>query len=69
MLQDLIYGWRWLRKNRGFTLLAVLMLAVGIGVNTAIFSLLHQVVLSKLPVPRFRASPPMVSWSMTINFG
>jgi hypothetical protein len=45
MIQDLIFGLRWLRKNPGFTLLSVLMLGVGIGVNTAMFSVINAVLL------------------------
>src|SRR5262249_16690766 len=51
VLQDIRHGFRWLRLNPGFSLVALLSLALGIGANTAIFQLIDAVRIRTLPVP------------------
>jgi hypothetical protein len=64
LLRDVKYGLRMLRKSPGFTAVAILSLALGMGANTAIFSVIQALLLRSLPVPN---PQDLLQVNITIN--
>ena len=67
LIQDLRYALRMMMHNPGFTAVAVLTLAIGIGASTAIFSAIKPILIDPLPYPH--ASRLMLLWEMRTNGG
>ena len=63
MIRDLFYGFRVLARNRGFAVTSALVLGLGIGVNTAIFSLVNALLLR--PLPGIEAQDELVTLGRT----
>jgi hypothetical protein len=68
LLQDLRFGWRMLRKSPGFTTVVVLSLALGIGANTAIFTLIDAILYKMLPVKNPQELA-LLQWSVPLDRG
>src|SRR5262245_60460586 len=64
--RDVVHGSRMLRKNPGFSAIAILSIAIGVGANAAMFSVADGLILRPLPVPRAR---DLVTVSVTTPSG
>lgn len=62
--EDSRYGMRMLAKNRGFAIVAILSLALGIGATTAMFSVVYGVLMNPYP---YKHSDPWCTWSFAIT--
>jgi len=67
--RDLRFAWRSLRKTPAFAVIAILVIAVGIGVNTAVFSVINTVLLKPLTYPDPQALVELVNVTPQGNFG
>ena len=63
LIADVRYALRWLRRSPGFTLVAIASFAIGIGFNTALFTIVDAVLFKPLPVAEFPAWAQRSRWS------
>ncbi len=69
MWQDLKHGVRMLMKNPGFTCIAILSIAIGVGANAAMFSVADGLVFRPLPVPRAGEVVTVIGQARDVGFG
>lgn len=69
MIRDLLHGLRVLMKNPGFTIIAVISIAIGVGANAAMFSVADGLVFRPLPVPRAGEVVSIIGQARDVGFG